>query len=182
MVKAFGYQFVAADTVGVNLFFVHESAVGAGVLFTLDDAKRLATNGGDYPMLHAACSRHPWFFIPDNVDYADASFELDSMPLVLLSYKPGGQRNRQRAFFPTNITAALKAKLASRGSQHFAAVGTRVQDSGITTKPGKELVCAAQLEIKMVVAMMLSSFLCGGLLHRFGSDRLRMLLGRFSKL
>jgi hypothetical protein len=184
MVKSFGYHFVAADTAGVNLFFVHESAAGSQPLKTLDDAKRLATNGGEYPMLHPMCSRHPWLLIRDDVDFSDSSIDLNDMPIVLLSTKPQGPENKQRGVFPTNVTASLRQKLASSPATPDSTPAA-VQSTGVTIKVSaldQAFAYGATLEAWTVLAIALASFVAGVLLQRLKGSILAMILGRPSKV
>jgi hypothetical protein len=183
MVRSFGYHFLAADRHGVNIYFVHESAAGSQQLLTLADAQRLATKGGEFPLLHQDCSRHLWLHIPNDVDFSDASIDVNDMPVVMLSTKKQGQ---QRIFFPTNISGSLRQKLASspvtRAGASSPAAHHRTSIATSVFRPGKALACEATLEAWMVVAMVLAAFVGGGLLQRIWGPVLGMSLARPSKV
>lgn len=55
VMASFGYNLVAADRQGVNLFFIREDVVGHQPLLTLADVKRIVTGDEEHDFLHTDC-------------------------------------------------------------------------------------------------------------------------------
>jgi hypothetical protein len=156
--KSFGYNFVAADQDGINLFFVHSSVIGGQHLFSLEDAKQLFSRGGEYRAIHPPCLRHVWLEVPMNANFASTSFHASQLPLVLLSYTPGP--NNQRVFyrvkFDEHVLLGSRVPGTSVGRSHEVGI-----NSGVTLTPFMLLVFA------------LLPFAAGVSFHRFGAVALR---------
>jgi hypothetical protein len=189
MLRSFGYHLVAADTVGVNAFFVHESTVGREPLLSLADAQRAFTKGGQYPAIHGQCVRHAWVRIDDDVDFAGASLDVGKLPVVFLGYKPGGAGNVQRVFYETEVPASLQERLSSRVAKQGSGASEKLaQLSESAAAAVKQQVpklkeglavgasvagWAATLQVWSFALIVAAAFVCGALLHRFGSRLMR---------
>jgi hypothetical protein len=189
MANLFGYRFAASDNIGLNLFFVHESAAGSDELLTLDDAKRLFTGGRDgHGYLHALCSRYAWLRIPDDANYASTSFELNAQPLVLLSTMPGGSDNMQRIFYEVNAPAILRGRLERPPGKELTEAAARlllarqVQHLPARTDSGRENIEVWMVTNHNVVALMLVSFVAGVVAHHARYAVRVGKLRRFSKV
>jgi hypothetical protein len=105
---------------------------------------------------------------------------------VFLGYKPGGDRNRQRVFYETEVPAGLKQRLGSRvGTQGSGAGEKLAQLSENAAAAVKQQVpkikegiavgasvagWAAALQVWSFALMVAAAFACGVLLQRFGSQ------------
>jgi hypothetical protein len=172
MLKSFGYHMAAADTKGVNLFFVHESAAGKRPLLSLDDAKRLFIGGGEFIMLNVhPCTRMVWVQVDEGTDFASADFSVNQLPLVMLGHKPAGSRHDHRVFYPVKHVDVM-----------FKQVGgvTAPKEQGRTTQGVLRGAVAEQQELHSgssigtsdgwtVFSVVIAAFMAGGLCHRYGN-------------
>lgn len=182
MLRCFGYHHAYSDAVGVNAFFVHESAVGQQPLLSIADAQRAFTKGGQFPPLHGDCKHHAWVRIDDDVDFSDASLDVGSLPVVFLGHNPGG--NSQREFYEVKVPTGWLARLGSKADKHgpksgvLAQLPTSAAAAAVQQQPpwlryagaargrlaGKE----ADMQGWSLAVLLLMMFACGVMTQRFG--------------
>lgn len=186
MLRCFDYHLVYVDALGVNAFFVHESTIGKEPLLSLADAQRAAIQGREYPLLHAQCIRHAWVRIEDTMDFADASLDIGSLPVVILGHKG----NTQRVFYEVEVPAGLQD--TQKRMPGYQAIGLGVEASHAAASatanskqqvPRREYAVAvgvhmsrraAVLEDWSVVLLMGVAVASGALLQRFGGQLLHV--------
>lgn len=174
MLKPFGYHFVATDTGGVNLFFVHSSAAGHQPLLTLEDAKRLFAGGEEWAMLNVLpCNRMVWVAIGDDVDYVAPDFKSANLPLVMLAHKPAGRENKQRVFYAVKHVDVMfkQSQVGWTNAQRVPSTLQQVVQHGPTR-------CTAMrgtvfMEGWVMVTMLAAAFMVGSTCRQLGSALLR---------
>jgi hypothetical protein len=172
MLKSFGYHLAAADTKGVNLFFVHESAAGKKPLLSLDDAKRLFTGGGEFIMLNVhPCTRMVWVRIDEGTDFASADFKVDQLPLVMLGHKPAGSRHDHRAFYPVkHVDVMFKPQNSTLVVRKQSKVTSEMLQGALATQQNQQTNRSIDTTNGWtVLSIVVAAFMAGGLCHRYSS-------------
>lgn len=188
MLRCFGYHLVYVDAAGVNAFFVHNSTVGKEPLLSLADAQGAAIQGGEHKLLHGQCMRHAWVRIEDHVDFADASVDIGSLPVVFL----GHEGNTHRVYYEIEVPAGLQNILRSRAGQQVIGPGVIIaQPAASATANLQQQVSrlghavkveaimsrrAAFLQDWSVIMLVGMTFACGALLQRFGGQLLHAVI------
>eukprot|EP00882_Tetradesmus_deserticola_P013555 GHRQ01014391.1.p1 GENE.GHRQ01014391.1~~GHRQ01014391.1.p1 ORF type:complete len:251 (-),score=74.57 GHRQ01014391.1:355-1107(-) len=184
MLRSFGYHLVYSDAIGVNVFFVHESVVGSEPLISIAEAKQYFTHGGEYVALHGYCMRRPWVVIDPATNYSDPALDVDSLPLVFLSHKAGGERFKQRVFYEVKLSRSLQEQLRSGmsgglkkqlelGRGRAPASDSQLGSVGVGSEAANRKDRDTMLQAWSVGVLVVVAFVCGALLHRFGGRLLR---------
>jgi hypothetical protein len=108
LMRAFGYSLVAFDTVGVNVYFVHNEELGAPLPPEHTFASLTPVHAADaWAPLHADCKHKTWVRVHDDAGLANPDFMRHMSPVVLSHQSAADPAQGRRHFYEVEAPGVL---------------------------------------------------------------------------